>query len=153
MAALQPLHGVIPTTAPGPLPVTHLVFTIGLVILETMKSQKVKLQNASGIATTSHVNLLRRLGQKSQSLGRSQAPPTFCKVSGLPRVSRTTPHQFPDNFPKTSLTVQSRGNPARRKLWFLIFLEPKSRNEGTFAKTGKKRGHINVNFLLWSRSG
>ena len=46
-----------------------------------------------------------------ESLGGSQAPSSFCKVSGLPRKFPEPSRKFPGDFPRSSLTVELNSNP------------------------------------------
>ena len=52
------------------------------------------------------------LGDKlGESLGGSQAPPSFWKVPGLPRKFPQLPQKFFGDFPGSSLTVELNSNP------------------------------------------
>ena len=52
------------------------------------------------------------LGDKfGESLGGSQAPPSFWKVPGLPRKFAKLPRNFFGDFPRSSLTVELNSNP------------------------------------------
>ena len=46
-----------------------------------------------------------------ESLGGSQAPPSFWKVPGLPRKFPQLPRKFFGDFPRSSLTVALNSNP------------------------------------------
>ena len=46
-----------------------------------------------------------------ESLGGSQAPPSFWEVPGLPRKFPEPPRKFFDDFPGSSLTVELNSNP------------------------------------------
>ena len=46
-----------------------------------------------------------------ESLGGSQAPPSFWKVPGLPRKFPQLPRKFFGDFPGSSLTVELNSNP------------------------------------------
>ena len=53
-----------------------------------------------------------KFGDKfGESLGGSQAPPSFWKVPGLPRKFPKLPRKFFGDFPGSSLTVESNSNP------------------------------------------
>ena len=56
--------------------------------------------------------LLLIIGDKfGESLGGSQAPPSFSKVPGLPRKFPKLPRKFFGDFPGGSLTVELNSNP------------------------------------------
>ena len=53
-----------------------------------------------------------RIGDKfGESLGGSQAPPSFWEVLGLPRKFPELPRKFFGDFPGSSLTVELNSNP------------------------------------------
>ena len=53
-----------------------------------------------------------RIGDKfGESLGGSQAPPSFWKVPGLPQNFPQLPRKFFGDFPGSSLTVEFNSNP------------------------------------------
>ena len=55
---------------------------------------------------------LHEVGDKfGESLGGSQAPPSFWKVPGLPRKFPQLPRKFFGDFPGSSLTVEFNSNP------------------------------------------
>ena len=55
---------------------------------------------------------LSTIGDKfGESLGGSQAPPSFWKVPGLPRKFPKLPRKFFGDFPGSSLTVELSSNP------------------------------------------
>ena len=51
------------------------------------------------------------LGKFGESLGGSQAPPSFWEVPGLPRKFPKLPRKFFGDFPGSSLTVELNSNP------------------------------------------
>ena len=56
--------------------------------------------------------MLTVLGDKfGESLGGSQAPPSFWKVPGLPRKFPELPRKFLGDFPGSSVTVELSSNP------------------------------------------
>ena len=56
--------------------------------------------------------MLTKIGDKfGESLGGSQAPPSFWEVPGLPRKFPELPRKFSGDFPGSSLTVELNSNP------------------------------------------
>ena len=59
-----------------------------------------------------HPPYLHKIGDKfGESLGGSQAPPSFWEVPGLPWKFPGLPRKFFGNFPGSSLTVELNSNP------------------------------------------